>query len=50
MLLSYQDPIVKLVGDWAYDINVWSVILRVVLACLIGGISSAERASKHHVE
>lgn len=49
MLLSYQDPIVKLVGDWAYDINVWSVILRVVLACLIGGIIGAERASKHHV-
>lgn len=49
MLLSYQDPIVKLVGDWAYDINAWSVILRVVLACLIGGIIGAERASKHHV-
>lgn len=49
MLLSYQDPIVNLVGDWAYDINVWSVILRVVLACLIGGIIGAERASKHHV-
>lgn len=49
MLLSYQDPIVKLVGDWAYDINVWSVILRVIMACLIGGIIGAERASKHHV-
>lgn len=49
MLLSYQDPIVELVGDWAYDINVWSVILRVVLACLIGGIIGAERASKHHI-
>ena len=49
MLFSYIDPVVKLVGEWAADINVWSVILRVIIACLIGGIIGAERASKHHV-
>lgn len=43
------DPIVKLLGSWAGDINVWSIIIRVVLAVLIGGIIGAERATKHHV-
>lgn len=49
MLLSYQDPIAKLMGEWAEGITVWSVILRVILAAVIGGIIGAERASKHHV-
>lgn len=44
-----QDPIVKVFGDWAGDINVASVIMRVVLAVILGGIIGAERATKHHV-
>lgn len=44
-----QDPIVKLVGSWAGEINIYSIIIRVILAVLIGGLIGAERAKKHHV-
>ncbi len=43
------DPIVKLLGNWAGDINIYSILIRVVLSVLIGGIIGAERATKHHV-
>lgn len=42
------DPIVSLIGNWSAEINVWSILLRILLAALVGGIMGAERASKHH--
>lgn len=44
-----QDPIVKMCGDWLGEINIYSIIIRVILAVLIGGLIGAERAKKHHV-
>lgn len=49
-IINYsQDPIVNLIGDWIGEINIYSIIVRVILSVLIGGIIGAERASKHHV-
>ena len=48
-LATYTDPLANLLGDWSVGINIWSIILRVVLAILIGGLIGSERAIKHHV-
>ena len=42
------DPISKLFGDWISDITVPSIIIRLVLACLFGGVVGIERATKKH--
>jgi putative Mg2+ transporter-C (MgtC) family protein len=43
------DPILKLFGYVSHDIEWYSVLVRLLIAALIGGIFGAERASKHHV-
>ena len=42
------DPIVQLLGDWLSGINVYSIIVRIFLAVLLGGIIGIERAFKKH--
>ncbi len=46
--MNYTDPIAKLLGDWAVQVTVPSILLRLALAmifaCLVGG----ERSSKGH--
>ena len=42
------DPIAKLIGDWMADITVPSIIIRLILACLFGGIVGIERSTKKH--
>lgn len=42
------DPIVNLVGDWLADINIWSIVIRLMLALLFGGFVGVERATKKH--
>ena len=43
------DPLVSKL-PWLGEVdNLWSIIIKVVLACLIGGLIGAERATKHHV-
>ena len=49
MLLStIVDPISQLLGNWSFDINIWSILLRLVLAVLFGGAIGVERATKRH--
>jgi putative Mg2+ transporter-C (MgtC) family protein len=43
---NYVDPIAKLLGTWLADINVWSIIVRLVLAVILSGIIGLERAVK----
>lgn len=44
-----MDPIVKLLGEWSMDIaNIWCIVLRIVLAVVMGAIIGWERASKRH--
>lgn len=44
-----NDLIVKLLGEWASDINSYSIILRLFISFLFGTILGIERASKGHV-
>ncbi len=42
------DPIAKLLGPWATELNIYTLILRVVLALLLSAILGCERSSKRH--
>ena len=48
LLTNLVDPISKLIGEWSFEINVWSVMLRLVIAVLFGGAIGVERATKRH--
>lgn len=40
------DPITNWIGQWASEINVWSILLRMVMAVIFAGIVGVERAVK----
>ncbi len=42
------DPITRLLGDWMAEITIPSIVIRLVLACLFGGIVGIERSTKKH--
>lgn len=42
------DPISRLFGDWLADVTIPSIIIRLLLACLFGGIVGIERSTKKH--
>ena len=43
------DPVVKFLGDWLDDVsNIWTILIRLILAVMFGGIIGLERASKRH--
>lgn len=48
MILDCSDPLVKLCGNWLIDINLGSIIVRLVLALIFGGLLGLERSSKRH--
>lgn len=42
------DPFVKLTGwDWLSSINIASIFIRLVLACIFGGVIGIERTTKN---
>lgn len=43
-----QDYLAALLGPWSWELNPWSVLLRVVLPLVLGAIIGCERASKRH--
>jgi len=43
-----QDPIVTLLGEWSDGLNIYSVILRITLAIIMGIIVGWERTNKRH--
>lgn len=47
-LLNYEDFISKLLGSWASEMNIWSIILKIVLALVLSSIIGYERSSKRH--
>ena len=47
-LVKFVDPLAKLMGDWAIEINVLSIIFRIVIAIIMGAIIGCERSSKRH--
>ena len=42
------DPIAKLLGAWALELNVYTVILRLALTLILSAILGCERSSKRH--
>lgn len=42
------DPIVQLLGEWLSEINVFSILVRIFLAVILGGLIGIERAFKKH--
>lgn len=48
MFLSYVDPITKIIGNWASEINLYSSILKIILSLILSAIIGYERSSKRH--
>ena len=42
------DPIAKLLGNWASELNIGSIVLRILLSILLASIIGCERSSKRH--
>lgn len=42
------DPIINLLGSWAAELNVFSVILRIAISLLLSAYLGFERSSKRH--
>lgn len=45
---NIYDPIGKMLGDWATDLNIWSIILRLIISIVVSGIVGWERSNKRH--
>ena len=43
-----NDIIATLLGEWSSEINVWSVLFRIVISLLLSSIIGCERSSKRH--
>ena len=48
MMNALNDPIVRLLGPWAGEINIWSVLLRIFCSAVLSAIIGTERSSKRH--
>ncbi len=46
--MNFYDPIAALLGAWSAEINVYSALLRLVLALIFGAMLGCERATKRH--
>lgn len=46
--MKYIDPIAKLLGNWSSEINIYSMILRLLLVIVITATVGYERSSKRH--
>ena len=43
-----KDIIATLLGEWSSEINIWSVLFRIVISILLSSIIGCERSSKRH--
>ena len=48
MMHAMNDPIVRLLGAWAGELNSWSVLLRVLCSAALSAVIGTERSSKRH--
>ena len=48
MPTSLIDPIAKLLGGWALELNIYTVILRLGLTLALSAVLGCERSSKRH--
>ena len=47
-MTNFIDPIAKLLGNWAIDLNVYSATLRIIIAFTMAATIGCERARKRH--
>ena len=45
---ALMDPIAGLLGSWAADISVGSILLRILLSLFLGAVIGWERSNKRH--
>ena len=45
---AFTDPIAQLLGSWASDITIGSILLRLLLSLTLGAIIGWERSNKRH--
>jgi len=48
MNLTFIDPLAKLLGEWSYELCVWSVVFRIGISFLFSAAIGYERAHKRH--
>lgn len=48
MIFLFVDPLSNLMGEWSTEINIWSILLKIALAVLMGAVIGCERANKRH--
>ena len=48
MIFLFVDPLSNLMGEWATEINIWSILLKIGVALLMGAVVGCERANKRH--
>ena len=46
--MNMNDPIASLLGSWATELNLYSVLLRVAISVVFAAMIGCERASKRH--
>ncbi len=46
--MNMNDPIASLLGSWATELNLYSVLLRVAVSVIFAAMIGCERASKRH--
>ena len=48
LILEFIDPVSKLLGNWSQEINIYSILLRLLISILFGAIIGCERSNKRH--
>lgn len=49
LLFNSVDPFVTWLNlEWLSSLTIWAILVRLILACLCGGLIGLERAKKHH--
>ena len=48
MIFEIVDPLAHVMGEWASTINIYSIILRIALAIILGACIGWERSNKRH--
>lgn len=48
MLLTYVDPLAKILGLWSTEINIYSSMLKIIISIILAAIIGYERSSKRH--
>lgn len=46
--MFFQDPIALMLGPWASEVNVASIVIRIALSIILSAIIGIERAEKRH--